>query len=551
MATIRPNDLPAAASVSNSVALIIDTGSTVEKATPLQVVDAAVPLASQAEAEAGVNNTKRVTPLRLKQAIDALTVSEAALAAGGAGQGAGLVGYKNPLGGPAILRLLRDRAGETVYATDYIIADGNADDHQNLTELQALNPAEIVYPPTAEVSLGSQLVLTGNRTHRFLGDARVTADVAAAGVRALGFATLMGATTSSTIARGAYVFSVSDGTQFSRGQFIYIYDVVTAEYDPQFVRWVDGNTVYVYSPVNYNFATAANIRFYDLSANPLSDLKIIGGTITNANASLSAHGLQIVNAINVLVDGTTVADTGGIGITTEIAMRMEFRNIKTRNTGASGFGLRNVKHSAVFGFDGLNPNRDESFTCYKNVVDLDLFGLRARQYLFGQAPAGNVGSAGNCFLFDERCTDIMVHAPRGRGSATYMMFINNQSDRITVVDPDFDMANLGLLRVAGSNDVKVRGGRYRNVVDAVDSEIVGNPATAAVQDDVTCSGTIFDFADDVISGAAGVKVRQLGTAGRHAMRGLPTYADNTAALAGGLTAGAQYRTATGVQMVVY
>lgn len=32
---------------------------------------------------------------------------------------------------------------------------------------------------------------------------------------------------------------------------------------------------------------------------------------------------------------------------------------------------------------------------------------------------------------------------------------------------------------------------------------------------------------------------------------LPTYADNAAALAGGLTAGARYRTSTGVLMVVY
>lgn len=72
MATIRPKDLPAAASVANTVALIVDTGSTVEKATPGQVVDAAIPLASQAEAEAGVDNAKRVTPLRVKQAIDAL-----------------------------------------------------------------------------------------------------------------------------------------------------------------------------------------------------------------------------------------------------------------------------------------------------------------------------------------------------------------------------------------------------------------------------------------------------------------------------------------------
>jgi parallel beta-helix repeat protein len=71
MATIRPNELPAAASVTNSAALVIDTGSAVEKATPLQVVDAAVPLASQAEAEAGVSNTTRMSPLRVRQAYDA------------------------------------------------------------------------------------------------------------------------------------------------------------------------------------------------------------------------------------------------------------------------------------------------------------------------------------------------------------------------------------------------------------------------------------------------------------------------------------------------
>lgn len=72
MAIIRPVDLPAAASVAPGDALIVDKGSTVNKATPIQIVDAAIPLASQAEAEAGVDNEKRVTPLRVKQAISAI-----------------------------------------------------------------------------------------------------------------------------------------------------------------------------------------------------------------------------------------------------------------------------------------------------------------------------------------------------------------------------------------------------------------------------------------------------------------------------------------------
>jgi len=82
MATIRPDDLPAASTVSNTDAFVVDRGSAVQKATPSQIVDAATPLASQAEAEAGTDNAKRVTPLRVKQAIDAIGISADSLAAG-------------------------------------------------------------------------------------------------------------------------------------------------------------------------------------------------------------------------------------------------------------------------------------------------------------------------------------------------------------------------------------------------------------------------------------------------------------------------------------
>jgi len=41
MAVIRPDDLPAAGAFDDTVAIIIDDGSTVQKATPSQIVDAA------------------------------------------------------------------------------------------------------------------------------------------------------------------------------------------------------------------------------------------------------------------------------------------------------------------------------------------------------------------------------------------------------------------------------------------------------------------------------------------------------------------------------
>lgn len=100
MAVIPPRDLAAAASVSNTDVLIVDKGSAVEKALPSQIVDAAIPLASQAEAEAGTDNAKRVTPLRVAQAIAALGISESFLSGD---DGATKVGYKAP-GATALLR---------------------------------------------------------------------------------------------------------------------------------------------------------------------------------------------------------------------------------------------------------------------------------------------------------------------------------------------------------------------------------------------------------------------------------------------------------------
>src|SRR3546814_20370768 len=74
MATIRPADLPEATTVPSDAAIIIDTGSTVQKATPQKIVDVARPIASQTEAEGGADNAKAMTPLRVKQYIAKLGI---------------------------------------------------------------------------------------------------------------------------------------------------------------------------------------------------------------------------------------------------------------------------------------------------------------------------------------------------------------------------------------------------------------------------------------------------------------------------------------------
>jgi hypothetical protein len=108
MAAIRPIDLPAAVSVEASAALIIDTGTGVEKATPAQVVDGGAPVASQAEAEVGVENTRRMTALRVKQAMDANLATTAALASTDIGKGVDLLGtvVSSSIPNPVVLRTI-------------------------------------------------------------------------------------------------------------------------------------------------------------------------------------------------------------------------------------------------------------------------------------------------------------------------------------------------------------------------------------------------------------------------------------------------------------
>ncbi len=68
---IRPTVLPPRASPVASEVTVSDNGASVAGVTWADGVNAAAPVASQLEAEAGVDNSKRMTPLTAKQAIDA------------------------------------------------------------------------------------------------------------------------------------------------------------------------------------------------------------------------------------------------------------------------------------------------------------------------------------------------------------------------------------------------------------------------------------------------------------------------------------------------
>ena len=60
---IRPRDLPAASQSYADDAMVSDDGVTVQRVTPVQIVNAGAPVPSEAVATAGTDNTARMTPL--------------------------------------------------------------------------------------------------------------------------------------------------------------------------------------------------------------------------------------------------------------------------------------------------------------------------------------------------------------------------------------------------------------------------------------------------------------------------------------------------------
>lgn len=72
---IFPRELVPAATVAASDVIPVDNGTVVQKATPVQIVDAGRPFATQGQAEAGTDATVAMSPLTTRQAIDALAPS--------------------------------------------------------------------------------------------------------------------------------------------------------------------------------------------------------------------------------------------------------------------------------------------------------------------------------------------------------------------------------------------------------------------------------------------------------------------------------------------
>lgn len=423
---------------------------------------------------------------------------------------------------PALRRLLRSRIGEVVSAKDYVVGNGSADDGEAYQALINAQPAEIFYPEGCEIAVTASMLWIGDQTHRFANDTRVLADlddsttVLGYGVMAQGYPDLLPITVAA-IARNALSFVVSSASGLAVGDDIYIYDTVADEYDVNTIRAVVGTTVYMKRPVNFAFSTAANIRVYKL-ANACRNLKVFGGEIRNVRDSISAHGIAFRFCTDLYVEGLSAYETGGIGMSPAISQRMVFNQVSAIRTGASGMGARWIKDFRISGFVSRDPGTDEGLTFYKNCTHGLVDAPDIAQYLTGEAPAGSPGNGGNDILLDERCCDITIRDSRLRGSRTYGIFINNGSDRNVITNPQIQLADLGGIRLAQNcHDNRILGGWVTDVIQSADSEQSGI-ATAAIQDDATCSGNVLGDGTQFARIAGGVNVRQLGTAGASSMR---------------------------------
>lgn len=425
--------------------------------------------------------------------------------------GSALVGFISG-GVGAIARTVQARLRDVVNVKDYVVGDGVTDDTAAYQALMNLPFREYFYPEGCWVKVTSTILWNGERTHNFANNSGVTGDVVGWVVRGLGYPDLLSCVVASPIARNAASFTVNVLDGLAIGDDFYLYDVVTDEYDPNVVRNITGSgpyTVFTKRPINYNFATAGGIRIYGL-ANACRNVKVFGGTVINTNTNIGAHGISFLNATDIFIDGLTARDTGGIGLSFEVAMRYTAQNVVTDNTGSAGMGHRAVKDFEILNFRGRYPNIDESLVFYKNCTHGLVDSPYIEQYLSGQAPAGNDGTAGNNILLDERCCDIVINTPRLIGSATYSIFIHNGSDRNTVIAPDIALANLGGIRFAeNSNDNVVVGGWITDIINATDS-IQGGISTAAIQDDATCSGNVLTNGAQ-FERLAGREIRQQGT----------------------------------------
>ncbi|GEM70927.1 hypothetical protein SAQ01S_06930 [Sphingomonas aquatilis NBRC 16722] len=418
--------------------------------------------------------------------LDAVPLTTGALVR----QGDEGITFQNPLGGPAIRRLLRDRNGETVKVTDYCNNAGS-NDAENYQEMINLNPAQIDYPQGFEVLLEQQIALKSNQRHNFDRGSGITADVNDYALFGLGLTTGNIGTVNAPIVRGQreIQFTNTSGETLASGDMIQIVDVSNPSalvLEPQEVQVTTASLITVRDMINVDMPTAANIRIYKVYA-PVETVLFDGyARISNVNAGGGGGGLRFNLARNIRLRKTILEDVRYIGASIENTIGFSSPDLTIRNVVATGLGFRSAKRINIQDFTASDLKSDEALTFFDNVLGINIANVNIHQYLFGQDPDG--GTAGNNILFDRLCAAINMVNIQCVGSGTYSVFFNDRTINAAIDLFNLSRSNLGGIRTANNcRDIRVGTGTITDVVNTVHpssgfGEANGQP----------CAGIMFD-----------------------------------------------------------
>lgn len=154
MVDIRPNALPdAILPLRSGDAIIVDQGADgVRQTDPISMTDSVAPVATQAEAQAGTDNTKRMTPLRTKQSI----ASEVGVSLASSSQGSKA---------DSAVQSVNGKTGNSVTITKSDVGLGNVDNTSDANKpVSTAQQSALDLKANASVTISAGTGLTGGGT---------------------------------------------------------------------------------------------------------------------------------------------------------------------------------------------------------------------------------------------------------------------------------------------------------------------------------------------------------------------------------------------------
>jgi hypothetical protein len=415
MAQILPRNLPAVpgGTVNADAANIVDTGAGVFRATPQQLVDAGAPINTQMQAEAGAVNTGRMTPLRVKQAIDALGVSQDVLASSTGGE---MVGTKQT-GSNTKERDAKAKANDIVTVADFDGIDMTGGSNSATGLSNAISDGRSLMIPNGTLKVDSDLTLSMASLHMVGNGDNSVLDFSGGGSLNLKSDPVVLPDLAADIVAGEDTAAFVSAHGLSEGDVFIVwnpadYSFVSSAWNSPTDRYyyrdgrmfrvledIDGTSLRFYGVSKRTFA-AANVKCYKMTGGPvvLKDFRIVPNSSGDVPISINGHQ-------GIIIDGVTL-EKGSLHQGITISRCFDFDVILAKSTtldatsnncypiivGNSqngrirGGSYYSKRHCIALGGD----NQTASVPC----ADILIEGMVL--YSRGSAALGSADSHGNC-----------------------------------------------------------------------------------------------------------------------------------------------------------